>query len=109
MKAERIKCKICGKKVSPSYEADDYRFSCPKCGALIPYTKQCQRRILAARIIYHLIAFGLILLGFYLLYTNQQTVAAIVFAAITAPLSGVLEKVVMSLLFFKPGRYEFEP
>ena len=108
MKKERVTCKACGKSVFPSYQPAEMSFFCPKCKEKIPVTKKCSRRIQGARLIFHFLAFGLILLVFGLLMGNDHAVLAVIFAVIGVPAANALEKPLMDRIFFRSGKYQFE-
>lgn len=108
MKEERVLCGACGKRVIPRFQPKEPGFSCPKCGRDLPLARSCRRKLTAFRVVYHLVAFSLILLVFALLMNHGLSIPAVAVAIIAVPLATQLERALEIAVFFQRGRYAFE-
>ena len=108
MKNERVLCASCNKQVKPQFQEKTQIFICPKCGRILPLAKSCRRKIVLFRLIFNMVAFGLILLSFAIFMHFKYSVIAVIVAVISAPVASKLDGYLVNTIFFKHNRYTFE-
>lgn len=100
-------CPICGHRARAVYSQKTGEHTCSHCKHTLPLTQRCRRRLTAAKLIYHIAAFVLVLLLFLLLNRISRVLSILVVLLLIPSVSGFSSQLI-SYYFFTHGKFELD-